>query len=397
MIYDIKAYLRGIKDAYREEAQGGLDFWAEKGMDWEKGGIVTYLDRKGDWYLDEKQGWFTGRAMYSFAKGYNDICKRGRWLDAAINLYDFLAARQFAPDGRLYYNMSREGAPCPSNPIAGQYPAIQASLHSESFAVMGLSELYRATGRQDVKDTLLKVFETQQFLYRNPEYATSGQKNAAGAQPKVPLAWLMSLLCSVQTMREALPEMADRCSTLIAEYISEVFKYYYSEELKTLIEGEIDCPGHNMEVAWFMLAEGLYTKDQALVNRCAGIVEDIYNYGWDKEYGGLYLLVNMYNRPAFSVTGQFKYWWPNNELEIGLLYAYIGTQNPAFLEKYRKAHEWVFAHFPDRDYGEWFGYLNRDGSPISTNKGDNQKGPYHLYRSFYAMHNAIAAYLNNNS
>ena len=41
MIYDIKAYLRGIKDAYREEAQGGLDFWAEKG-DNQKGPYHLY-------------------------------------------------------------------------------------------------------------------------------------------------------------------------------------------------------------------------------------------------------------------------------------------------------------------------------------------------------------------
>ena len=81
MIYDVKAYLHGLRDTYREEIQSGLDFWAEHGVDWENGGIVTYLDRRGNWYLDEKQGWFTGRAMYCFARGYYDICKRERWLE----------------------------------------------------------------------------------------------------------------------------------------------------------------------------------------------------------------------------------------------------------------------------------------------------------------------------
>ena len=393
MIYDVKAYLRGLKDVYREEALSGLDFWAEKGMDWEKGGIVTYLDREGNWYLDEKSGWFTGRSMFSFAKGYNDICKRERWLEAAVSLYEFMVAHQFAPDGRLYYNMSRDGTPCDACPAAGSYPMLQPSLHCESFAVMGLSELYKATGRQDVKDTLMKVFETQQFLYRNPDYVKTGEKNASGAQPKVQLAWLMSLLCSVQTMREAVAEQADRCTALLAEYIAEVFKYYYDEDLDNLVEAEVDSPGHNMEVAWFMLAEGLYTKNQALVGRCAKFVMGIYDYGWDHEYGGLYNNVNMYGRPAFAITGSAKYWWPANEIEIGLLYAYIGTGEMAYLEKYRKVHEWVFGHFPDRDFGEWFGYLDRSGKPISKTKGNNQKGPYHLYRSFYAIHNIIDAYL----
>ena len=35
------------------------------------------------------------------------------------------------------------------------------------------------------------------------------------------------------------------------------------------------------------------------------------------------------------------------------------------------------------------------GSLISPNKGDNQKGLYHLYRSFNAIHYVIIAYLNN--
>ena len=394
MIYDVKAYLHGLRDTYREEIQSGLDFWAEHGVDWEKGGIVTYLDRRGNWYLDEKQGWFTGRAMYCFARGYHDICKRERWLEAALNIYNFLAAHQFAPDGRLYYNMSRDGAPCDTNPIGGSFSALMPSLHCESFAVMGLSELYRVTGRQDVKETLLRIFDMQQRIYRNPEYVTTGKMRPPGTpQPKVPLAWLMSLLCSVQTLRQALPENKEAYTALLSEYIGEIFKYYWDDELQTLMEAEIDCPGHNMEVAWFMLAEGLYTGDKALVERCARIVGDIYRYGWDHEWGGLYLHVNMRGNPGFVPTAPLKYWWPNNETEIGLMYAFIGTGDLSYLEKYRKVHEWVFAHFPDRDEGEWFGYLNRDGTPISTNKGDNQKGPYHLYRSFFAIHDVIGAYL----
>ena len=41
MIYDKEAYLRGLKDVYDQEIREGLGFWAEHGMDWEQGGIVT--------------------------------------------------------------------------------------------------------------------------------------------------------------------------------------------------------------------------------------------------------------------------------------------------------------------------------------------------------------------
>ena len=396
MICDPKRYLHSVADIMAEEAESGLDFWAEHGMDWEKGGIVTYLDRDGNWYLDEKQGWFTGRAMFSFARGYNDLCQKQRWLDAAENLYDFMVKYQFVPDGKgkLYHNMSRDGVPKNSAPTAGgNEQALSSTLHDESFAVMGLAELYRATKRQDVRDTLYRVFDAQQFIFKNPKYFVDGTLSPADKQPQIDLGSLMSLLCSAQTARACDPEREAYYTERIACYIDQVFRYYYVPERKLIAEHEVDCPGHSMEVAWFMLAEGLYTKNQDLVNLCADAILVLFDLGWDKTHGGFVLITNFDNKPAFSVDGNLKYWWPNNELMIGLMYAYIGTGRQDFLEKYRLVHEWVFAHFPDREKSEWYGYLNHDGSILAPNKGDCRKGPYHLYRSFYAIRNLINAYL----
>ena len=402
MIYEPKAYLRSLLPIYREEVLSGLDFWAEHGIDWEKGGMVIYLDRQGNWYLDEKQGWFTGRGMYSFAKGYNDIEPRQRWLDAALNLYDFMMAHQFIPNGggKLYHNMDRDGRPCQPDPRAGEHvaetPSFYPSLTDESFAVMGLAELYKATGRKDIKKALYDMVATEQFIYHNPTFYSDGKKNPDTAAPQQPLGILMSLLCSIQTARGCDPEREAYYSQLMQEYIAQVFRYYYDEKRHLITEKEVDCPGHSMEVAWFMLAEGLYIGEQKLVDTCAAVVDALFDIGWDKQYGGFSVFTNFNQQPAFEINQNLKYWWPNNELENGLMYAYVGTQDVHFLEEYRRVHEWVFAHFPDREYGEWYGYLNYDGTPISRCKGDNQKGALHLYRSFYAISNLITAYLRNN-
>lgn len=404
MFYDAKAYLRGLLPVYSEEIHSGLDFWAKHGVDWEKGGFVTYVDRDGNWYLDEKNGWFTGRAMFSFAKGYNDIEKKQLWLDAALNLYDFMVAHQFIPDGsgRLYHHMDRDGNPCSVHSSVGSGgPVAPNAHHDESFAIMGLSELYKATGREDVKQTLYRMIETQQFIYHHPKYYIDGTMSPEGPAPQTQLGDMMSLLCSIQTARGCDPEREAYYTALMHEYIEHVFTYYYDTEMEMLVDRSagqkadrvIDCPGHSMEVAWFMLAEGLYTKDQPLIDRCAAIVDKLFDLGWDKEHGGFSLFANIRGTPVFSVSEKLKYWWPNNELEIGLIYAYIGTKDEKFLEKYRIAHEWIFAHFPDREKGEWYGFLNPDGSPISHCKGNHIKGAYHLYRSFYAIYNLIQAYL----
>lgn len=47
---------------------------------------------------------------------------------------------------------------------------------------------------------------------------------------------------------------------------------------------------------------------------------------------------------------------------------------------HRKAHDYAFGVFPDVEYGEWFGYLHRDGTVAQPAKGNLFKGPFHIPR-----------------
>ncbi len=47
---------------------------------------------------------------------------------------------------------------------------------------------------------------------------------------------------------------------------------------------------------------------------------------------------------------------------IAALYAYRATGDEKYLEMHRKAHEYAYAHLKDNEYGEWYGYLHRDGT-----------------------------------
>ena len=42
--------------------------------------------------------------------------------------------------------------------------------------------------------------------------------------------------------------------------------------------------------------------------------------------------------------------------------------------------EYTWEKFPDREKGEWFGYLRRDGSVQVDLKGNHYKGPFHIPR-----------------
>jgi len=47
---------------------------------------------------------------------------------------------------------------------------------------------------------------------------------------------------------------------------------------------------------------------------------------------------------------------------------------------------WSIKHFPAKEYGEWIGYLHRDGSVALDLKGNFWKGPFHLPRQQLYCH-----------
>ena len=50
---------------------------------------------------------------------------------------------------------------------------------------------------------------------------------------------------------------------------------------------------------------------------------------------------------------------------------------------HRLVHDWSFQHFADPEFGEWYGYLHRDGSISSRVKGTMYKGPFRLPRMLW--------------
>ena len=86
------------------------------------------------------------------------------------------------------------------------------------------------------------------------------------------------------------------------------------------------------------------------------------------------------HKPCEALEWDMKLWWPHNEMLIAFLKAYAITGEEKYLDKYKLVHEYAFSHFKDEKYGEWYGYLHRDGSVANDLKGNIFKGPFHLPR-----------------
>ena len=76
-----------------------------------------------------------------------------------------------------------------------------------------------------------------------------------------------------------------------------------------------------------------------------------------------------------------KLWWPHNETVIASLMLYKETGKEEYKKIFDQVCDYAFTHFSDKEYGEWFGYLRRDGKPTEPPcKGHTYKGPFHVMR-----------------
>ncbi len=105
----------------------------------------------------------------------------------------------------------------------------------------------------------------------------------------------------------------------------------------------------------------------------------------DRVYGGIYYFMDKYGKPHIELPWDMKLWWPHLEALVALLLGYSLTGDKELYQWFEKVHHYTWTHFPDKKFGEWYGYLNRCGQVNNKCKGNRWKGCYHLPRTLYLI------------
>ena len=138
---------------------------------------------------------------------------------------------------------------------------------------------------------------------------------------------------------------------------------------------------HAIEGAWFILHEAKNrNNDPRLIALGCKMLDYMWERGWDNEHGGIFYFRDVYHKPVQEYWQDMKFWWPHNEAIIATLLAYLMTGNEKYARWHQQVHQYAYGHFPDKENGEWFGYLLRNGTVAQTAKGNLFKGPFHLPR-----------------
>ncbi|MCU0395959.1 MAG: AGE family epimerase/isomerase [Chitinophagaceae bacterium] len=386
--------LKQLEAFYQQQLLGStVPFWFPRSYDMEHGGFLFMRDADGTLIDDDKAVWIQGRATWMLSTLYNTVEKKQEWLDGARLGYEFLNKHCFDTDGRMFFHVTRDGKPIRK----------RRYFFSETFYVIAAAAYARASGNAEAADRARMVFG------RCIEYATTPgllEPKFTGTRPAKGIGVPMIMINTAQQLRENIGD--ERCDPWISTWMEEIETLFVKDDIRCVMEqvapdgsiidhidGRTLNPGHAIEGAWFILHEAKHrNNDPHLIDLGCRMLDYMWERGWDKEYGGILYFRDVYNKPVQEYWQDMKFWWPHNEVIIATLLAYLMTGQEKYAQWHKMVHDYAYAHFHDKQHGEWFGYLHRDGTIAQTAKGNLYKGPFHLPRQEWYCRRILQEYLS---
>ncbi len=360
-----------------------VPFWLTRSQDREFGGYFTCLDRQGNVFDTDKFIWLQAREVWMFSMLCNKVGKRQEWLDCAVQGGEFL--KKYGHDGYFnwYFSLTREG-----KPLVEPY-----NIFSYTFAAMAFGQLSLATGNQEYAEIAKRTFAAILSRMGNPK----GKWNKAcpGTRPLKGFS-LPMILCNL-TLEIAHLLDKETVEQTTEECIHEVMEVFLRPDLGGIIvenvnrdgslsdsfSGRVVNPGHGIEAMWFIMDLGVQFNRPELIKKAAEVTLRTIEYGWDKEYGGIFYFMDIKDAPLQELEWDQKLWWVHIESLISLLKGYQLTGIEDTLRWFTKIHDYTWSHFKDPEYPEWWGYLNRRGEVLLDLKGGKWKGSFHVPRGLY--------------
>ena len=384
-IADPSQVMKSYAHQYRDELlEGILPFWMNHSVDEKNGGYFTCLDQFGKVYDTDKFIWLQGRQVWCFAYMYNHIEAKEEWLNMALHGAEFLKKYGRDENGNWYFSLTEDG-----KPLVQPY-----NIFSDCFATMAFAALDKAAPSEAYKQIAISTFEN--ILARRKNTKGIYTKSYPGTRSLKNFS-LPMILCNLSLELEHLLG-TKRVDEFIPEIIHEVMEVFYQPELGLVLEnvyddgsfsdsfeGRLLNPGHTIEAMWFIMDLGKRLNDDGLIKRATNIMLDTIEYGWDKAFGGIFYFLDVKGYPPQQLEWDQKLWWVHVEALIALAKGYAFTKDIRCVEWFEKIHSYTWSHFKDKQYGEWFGYLNKRGEVLLPLKGGKWKGCFHIPRSLYQV------------
>ncbi len=366
--------LRQLSSLYEQNLfESVIPFWLLHSLDTEHGGYFTCLDRDGSIYDTRKYVWLNGRQVWTLSRLYNTVERRPEWLDAARLGAEFLRKHVFDEQGRCYFSLARDGKPS----------FYQRKPYAGVFVMLGFLEYAKASG-----DPWYRA-KAEELFRKIPEWTADprllGRPALEGGLAYSQLADIY-VMCSMALELDHEPTLSDCLQKIRLHYEPAHHLLYESATIdparrREFPDGRLICPGSIFEISWFLFRALDRCPDPEVEGMLLKCLDGACEFGWDSRHGGFFYFRDIDGKPTLQLESDMKLWWVHAEAIYALLTAYLRTLDDKWMRRLEQVHDWTWRRFPDPEYGEWFGYLNRDGTPSHSLKGNHYKGCFHIPRA----------------
>jgi mannobiose 2-epimerase len=382
------AYARRIEGELRENI---LPFWMQHAVDRLRGGFHGQIS--DDLTVDEgapRGALLAARILWTYAAAYRRYgdaayCEMADWA------YEDLLARFWDKEySGLYWAIDVDGQPINT----------RKQIYGQAFGIYSLAEYHLATGSETALEhavTLfgdieahsydaryggyLEAFTRQWTLEEDLRLSEIDMNEAKSMNTHLHVMEAYTNLMRAWTS----PELARKQRALLQVMMERIVSpatyhtlLFFDERWDP--QSDRISYGHDIEASWLLVEAAEVLNDKALLHAVQALAvrmaEVTLSEGLDED-GGL-----LYEADPCGVTDARKEWWPQAETVVGALNAYQLTSEPSYLEAALRSWDFIVGHLVDREHGEWFRSVSRDGEvDREAPKVSFWKGPYHNGRA----------------
>jgi len=364
-----------------------LPFWIQHVVNPESGSFHGALSN--DLVLDatvERGALLSSRILWTYSAAYRQYPEPA-YLKMADRAYaDLMTRFHDREHGGFFWAIAADG----------RVASDRKQVYGQAFAIYALSEYYAATGQADVLDKAITLFRLIESKAREPQYGgyleafardwgTIADMRLSALDLNAPksqntLLHVMEAYTNLlrvwpdDGLRRALADLVDIMLRHVVDAASGHLGLFFTEDWQKLSD-RISF-GHDIEAAWLLTDAAKVLGDAALLARikqlAVRIAEVTLAEGVDAD-GSVF-----YEGGPEGISNSNKEWWPQAEAVIGFLNAAQISGDPKFLAAALRTWDFIAAHLIDRQHGEWFRAVTRDGVLLGdVLKVSFWKCPYH--------------------
>lgn len=392
----------GLRERIERELRGDiLPFWLKYAVDDEFGGFRGQI--ANDLTIDRRahKGLIlNARILWTFSKAYK-VYGEEVYLRTARRAYDYLLRyfwdREF---GGVYWMVDHVG-----NPVE-----TKKRIYGQAFTVYALAEYAAASAKAapgNEKEALGKAFALQRIIEdvsrdgsnggyfetyeRDWKLASEQRLSQVDMDEKKSMNTHLHLLeAYANLLRVSIDEgLRTRLRELLRIFLDHIvdpethhFRMFFDEAWHD--RSDRFSYGHDIEGSWLICEAAEVLGDRAILEEArkaaVQMAQAVYEQGVDKD-GGL-----LYEGTKKEIVDSDKHWWPQAEAVVGFHNAYELSGKGYFLKASEKSWEFIEEYIVDRERGEWYWLVSREGKPSNDKyKVDPWKCPYHNSRVCFEM------------